>query len=154
MIRVCFVCHGNICRSPMAEFIMKDIVKKAGLENEFCIVSRATHTDEIWNGVGSHIYPPAQEALTAHGIPFDSKKRATQLKKSDASEYDLFIGMDEENMVYIPMIIGFEAQADNKIHKLLEYCGGFDVFDPWYTNDFERAYSDISRGCEALFETL
>ena len=155
MIRICFVCHGNICRSPMAEFIMKDLVKKAGRENDFYIVSRATHTDEIFGGIGSHIYPPAQKELRKHGIPFDNEKRATRLKKSDAEEYDLFIGMDDENMMFIPMIIGYEAMADNKIRKLPEYCKSTeDVSDPWYTNNFSLAYRDISEGCTALLEAL
>ena len=136
----------------MAEFIMKDLVKKEGRESEFYIVSRATHTDEIWNGIGSHIYPPAQEEMIKNGIPFDSSKRATLLKKSDGDKFDLFIGMDSENIRYMNKILG--SEADEKIHKLLEYCGGFDVFDPWYSDNFELAFSDITRGCKALLKTL
>ena len=88
MIKICFVCHGNICRSPMAEFIMKDIVKREGRENAFFIESRATHTDEIWNGTGSHIYPPAQEIMNRKHIPFDKSKRAQLLNQSDYNSFD------------------------------------------------------------------
>ena len=150
MIKICFVCHGNICRSPMAEFIMKYLAEKEGRADEFFIVSRATHTDEIWNGVGSHIYPPAQEEMKRNGIPFDSSKRATLLDKSDADKFDLFIGMDSENIRYMHRILG--SAADGKIHKLLEYCGKNDVSDPWYSDNFELAFNDIMMGCKALLE--
>lgn len=151
MTRICFVCHGNICRSPMAEFVMKALVKRAGRENDFYIESRATHTDEIWDGVGSHIYPPAQEQLKREGIPFDTGKRAILLKKSDYDRFDLFIGMDRENMRYMPRILG--ADKENKIHKLLDFTkSGGDVSDPWYSRNFDKAYRDILRGCTALLE--
>ena len=152
MTRICFVCHGNICRSPMAEFVMKKLVKEAGREDEFVIVSKATHTDEIWNGVGSHIYPPAQEELKRNNIPFDKSKRAQLLDKKDAEKYDLFIGMDSENIRYMHRILG--AKADSKIHKLLDYSDGGDVYDPWYSNNFELAYNCINEGCSSLLETL
>ena len=152
MIKICFVCHGNICRSPMAEFIMKSLVEKEGRANEFFIESKATHTDEIWNGVGSHIYPPAQKELKRNGIPFDKSKRAVLLDKSDANKYDLFIGMDSENIRYMHRILGNDA--NQKIHKLLEYCGEDDVYDPWYSNNFELAYSSIYKGCNSLLKTL
>ncbi len=153
MKRICFVCHGNICRSPMAEFIMKKLVKDAGLEGEFYIVSRATHTDEIWNGEGSHIYPPAQAQMNKKGIPFDSEKRATLLEKSDYNKYDLFIGMDRENMRCMQKILG--ADKENKIKKLLDYTErGGNVSDPWYTRNFDEAYSDILCGCTALLGYL
>lgn len=152
MIKICFVCHGNICRSPMAEFIMKSLVEKEGRENEFFIESKATHTDEIWNGIGSNIYPPAQRELRRNGIAFDKNKRAVLLEKSDADKYDLFIGMDSENIRYMYRILG--NGADSKIHKLLEYCGGDDVYDPWYSDNFELAFGSIYEGCKALLKTL
>ncbi len=152
MIRICFVCHGNICRSPMAEFIMKSLVSEAGRDGEFFIESKATHTDEIWNGIGSHIYPPAQEEMKRNGIPFDKSKRAVLLEKSDANKYDLFIGMDSENIRFMHRILG--SKADTKIRKLLDYSSGGDVYDPWYSNNFALAYSNIYEGCEALLKTL
>ncbi|MBR1811668.1 MAG: low molecular weight phosphotyrosine protein phosphatase [Clostridia bacterium] len=152
MIRLCFVCHGNICRSPMAEFIMKDIVAKAELSSLFHIESRATHTDEILNGRGSPIYPPAQAQLRKHGIKFDNK-HAQQLKKSDYNNYDLFLGMDGENLTYMRKILG--ADPDRKIRRLMDYTArGGDVFDPWYTRDFDRAFLDISDGCRALLDAV
>lgn len=151
MIRICFVCHGNICRSPMAEFIMKALVKRAGEEKRFYITSKATHTDEIWNGIGSHIYPPAQEMLRKKHIPFDEEKRAVLLRKSDFSSYDYFIGMDNENMRCMQRILA----TDERLFRLMDFTeAGGSVSDPWYTRDFERAFSDIYRGCEALLKTL
>ena len=105
MIKVLFVCHGNICRSPMAEFVFKDMVKKRGLENEFHIESRATHTDEIWNGQGSPVYPPAREKLNEVGISCKGK-HAQLLAKSDYRDYDYIIGMDSENRRWMPRILG------------------------------------------------
>ena len=130
----------------MAEFVMKELVKKAGRENEFYIESRATHTDEIWNGEGSPIYPPAREMLLTKGIPFDENKRAALLKKSDLDKFDLFIGMDSENMRWIPRILG----SSDKIQKLLER----DVYDPWYSRNFEKAYDDILKGCTELLNRI
>ncbi|MBQ9530555.1 MAG: low molecular weight phosphotyrosine protein phosphatase [Eubacterium sp.] len=152
MIRICFVCHGNICRSPMAEFIMKKLVEDEGRADEFFIESKATHTDEIWNGIGSHIYPPAQEELKRNGVPFDKNKRAVLLDKSDCDRYDLFIGMDSENIRYMQRILG--TKANEKIHKLLEYSNGGDVYDPWYSDNFELAFNSIYSGCKALLKTL
>jgi len=151
-MKICFVCHGNICRSPMAEFIMKELVKQEGREDEFFIESKATHTDEIWNGTGSHIYPPAQEELKRNNIPFDKSKRAALLGKSDADKYDLFIGMDGENIRYMHRILG--NNADGKIHKLLDYSTGVDVYDPWYSDNFELAFNSIYEGCRALLELV
>ena len=153
MIKICFVCHGNICRSPMAEFVMKKLVNDAGLESEFYITSRATHTDEIWNGVGSPIYPPAREELFRHKIPFDREKRAQLLTKEDASKYNLFIGTDDENIRYMNKILGRDAEG--KIFLLMSFAGeDRDVSDPWYTRNFSRAYHDIYKGCAALLNTL
>ena len=151
MTKILFVCHGNICRSPMAEFIFKDMVKKAGRENDFYIESAATSTDEIYMGKGNPVYPPAREQLLLHGI--DPKgKTARQLTRSDYKDFDLIIGMDSMNMKNISRMLG--SDTDNKIKKLLDYCGGGDVDDPWYTGKFKEAYECIYKGCEALFSEL
>ena len=153
MVKICFVCHGNICRSPMAEFIMKQLAAQAGRQDEFEIVSKATHTDEIWNGVGSPIYPPAQAILRQKHIPFDDSKRATLLKQRDYDKFDIFIGMDRENMRAMPRIFG--GDRDGKIRRLLDYTDApRDVSDPWYTRDFETAWRDINEGCQGLFQKL
>ena len=128
MIRIMFVCHGNICRSPMAEFVLKDMVKRRGLEKDFIISSSATSTEEIYNGIGNPVYPPAKAILEAHGIN-PSGKRAVQLKASDYDKYDLFIGMDSANIRNMTRILG--GDKDNKIRKLMEYKGSSaDVSDP------------------------
>jgi protein-tyrosine phosphatase len=152
MKRIMFVCHGNICRSPMAEFIMKDMVKKQGMEKEFFIASCATSTEEIWNGVGNPVYPPAKAELAKHGLSSEGK-RAVQLQKSDYEKYDLFIGMDSANIRNMHRILGGDPMG--KIHKLMDYTDrGGDVADPWYSNRFDIAYRDIYEGCEKLFESL
>ncbi len=152
MIRICFVCHGNICRSPMAEFIFKDILIKNGCEKDFLVCSRATHTDEIWRGQGNPIFPPAREELIRHKISFDSDKRACLLEKGDYDKFDLFIGMDNENLRSMKRIFGFDSE--NKIRLLLDYCSGGEVSDPWYTRDFSLCYNDIIKGCRALFDVV
>lgn len=150
MIRIMFVCHGNICRSPMAEFIMKKLVKDAGLQEEFYISSGATSTEEIWNGMGNPVYPPARDELKKHGISCDGK-RAVQLKKSDYDSYDYFIGMDTANIRNMKKILGH----DDKIYKLLTFAGrSDDVDDPWYSGDFKTTYEDIYSGCSGLLEHL
>ena len=152
MIRVLFVCHGNICRSPMAEFILKDLVRKAGRAGEFEIASCATSREEIWNGVGNPVYPPAREELRRHGIDCGGK-RAVQLQRSDYDRYDYLIGMDENNIRNMMRILG--ADPDHKVRKLLDYTGrGGDVADPWYSDRFDIAYRDIYEGCEALLKQL
>ena len=152
MIKIMFVCHGNICRSPMAEFVLKDMVKKAGRENEFVIASSATSTEEIWGGVGNPVYPPARDELKKHGISCEGK-RAVQVKKSDYENYDYLICMDENNMRNIRRIIA--SDPENKIVKLLSFTGeNRNVADPWYSGDFETCYRDIYNGCKALLETL
>lgn len=152
MIKIMFVCHGNICRSPMAEFVLKDMIKRKGLESDFLIASSATSTEEIWNGIGNPVYPPARAVLERHGID-PGEKRAVQLKSSDYDKYDLFIGMDSANIRNMIRIFG--GDKDNKIHKLMEYTGSdADVSDPWYTRDFDRCYKDIYAGCEALLNFL
>lgn len=147
-----FVCHGNICRSPMAEFIFKDMIKKAGRESEFFVSSSATSTEEIHRGVGNPVYPPAKEELLAHGIKCDGK-RAVQLKAEDYDKYDLFVGMDSANIRNMTRILGGDPRG--KIRKLLEYTGSTaDVSDPWYSDRFDIAYKDIKDGCAALIKSL
>jgi protein-tyrosine phosphatase len=151
MVKILFVCHGNICRSPMAEFIMKDMVNKAGLENEYFIRSAATSSEEIFMGRGNPVYPPARKQLILHGID-PSGKTAVKLQKEDYNKYDLIIGMDSNNMRNMMLIFG--GDPENKIKKLLDYCGGGDVDDPWYTDRFKEAYNCIYKGVEALFRAL
>ena len=147
-IRILFVCHGNICRSPMAEFIFKDMVKKAGLQKLFDIHSAATSSEELGNG----LYPNAARCLDGHGIPY-GMHRATQLRKSDYNEYDLIIGMDEENMWNMKRLFGNDPKG--KVRALMSFAGkSRSVSDPWYTRDFETAYNDITEGCEALLNEL
>lgn len=152
MIKIMFVCHGNICRSPMAEFIFKDMVKNEGLENQIFISSSATSTEEIWNGIGNPVYPPAKAELASHGLSCGGK-RAVQLKQSDYSEYDLFVAMDSMNVRNIKRI--FKSDRDNKIKKLMDFTErGGDVADPWYSRRFDVAYNDIFDGCTALLKVL
>ena len=152
MIRILFVCHGNICRSPMAEFIFKDMVKKQGREKEFFIASCATSTEEIWNGLGNPVYPPARAELAKHGISCEGK-RAVQLTKKDYESYDLLIAMDSNNIRNIHRIIGSDPAG--KVRKLMDYTPrGGDVADPWYTDRFDVAYRDIEEGCRCLLEQL
>ena len=151
-IRIMFVCHGNICRSPMAEFIMKKLVGERGLSDRFLINSSATSTEEIWRGIGSPIHREAKRELSRHGVLY-SERRATLLEKGDYSEYDLFVGMDSRNVENMHRI--FTADPDGKIKLLMEFtdCGG-EVSDPYYTGNFGKAYIDIHNGCEALLDTL
>lgn len=152
MKRIMFVCHGNICRSPMAEFIFKDMVKKQGLEKDFFISSSATSTEEIWNGIGNPVYPPAKAELERHGLSCEGK-RAVQLKESDYNKYDFFIGMDSMNIRNMKRIFG--SDKDNKVKKLMDFTNrGGDVADPWYSRRFEIAYKDIYDGCDGLLKFL
>ena len=149
MIKILFVCHGNICRSPMAEFVMKDLVKKAGLEDRFTIASAATSTEEI----GSPVYPPARRELAAHGIGC-AGKTARQLRREDYDRYDLLIGMDRANLRNMARITGGDPMG--KIRLLLDFCGrsGQEVADPWYTGDFAATWNDVLEGCRALLAEL
>ena len=149
MIKVLFCCHGNICRSPMGEFVMKDLVKKAGLEAQFRIASAATSTEEI----GNSVYPPARRKLAEHGISC-AGKTARQLTKADYQQCDLLVGMDRANIRNMNRICG--GDPEGKIHLLLEYAGrpGAEVADPWYTGDFEATWQDVLAGCTGLLETL
>ena len=152
MTRVMFVCHGNICRSPMAEFIFKKLVDDRELSNEFLIKSSATSTEEIIRGVGNPIYPPAARELERHSVPY-TRRQATQLSSDDIDKYDLFVGMDSANIRNMHRILG--DGAEGKIFKLMEFTSrGGDVADPWYSDRFDIAYRDIYDGCYALLDKL
>lgn len=152
MIRVLFVCHGNICRSPMAEFIFKNMVKEAGLAERFVIASAATSSEEVWGGIGNPVYPPAREELARHGISC-AGKRAVQMRKDDYPKYDYILGMEYRNIRNIDRIIG--ADPEQKVHRLLDYSENpRDIADPWYTGNFKRTYEDIIEGCEAFLAWL
>lgn len=153
MIKIMLICHGNICRSPMAEFIMKKLVADEGLSNRFFISSSATSTEEIWHGVGNPIYPPAQRELKKQGIPFDGKKRAVQLKAEDYEKYDYIIAMDNTNLRNIMRI--FDNDKEGKVHKLMDFTNRKgDVADPWYSNRFDVAFNDIYEGCKCLLKEI
>ena len=148
MTKILFVCHGNICRSPMAEFVMKDLVKKAGLESQFQIVSAATSTEEI----GNPVYPPARRKLAEHGISCTGKT-ARQLTKTDYAQYDLLIGMDRANIRNMNRICG--GDPDGKIKLLLSYTDRpGDVADPWYTGDFDATWRDMLDGFQKMLASL
>ena len=148
MTKILFVCHGNICRSPMAEFVMKDLVKKAGLEAEFRIESAATSTEEI----GNPVYPPARRKLAEHGVDC-AGKTARQLKNEDYDQYDLLIGMDRANLRNMHRICG--GDFDGKTHLLMEFTGRTgEVADPWYTGDFETTWRDVLEGCKGLLQAI
>lgn len=152
MISILFACHGNICRSPMAEFILKDMVRKQGLADQFYIASAATSTEEIWNGSGNPVYPPAKAELARHGLSCEGK-RAVQLKREDYEKYDYLIGMDSANIRNMNRILG--GDPEGKIYKLLSFAGSDrDVADPWYTGKFDVTYKDIEVGCEAFFDYI
>lgn len=147
MHNILFVCHGNICRSPMAEFVMKDLVTKAGLESQFHIESAATSTEEI----GNPVYPPARRKLREHGIDC-SGKTARQLTRTDGERFDLLIGMDGANLRNMRRIC---PNAEGKFHLLLDFTQRpGDVADPWYTGDFEATWQDVLEGCRGLLHSL
>ena len=148
IIKILFVCHGNICRSPMAEFVMKDLVKKAGQEDRFVIESAATSTEEIGNGV----YPPARRKLAEHGIGCQGKT-ARQMTRSDYGSFDLLVGMDAWNIRNMRNICG--GDPEEKIKMLMDFTRRpGDVADPWYTGDFEATWRDVLEGCQALLDKL
>ena len=152
MIRIMFVCHGNICRSPMAEFIFKALAKERGVEDGFYVCSSATSSEEIWGGVGNPVYPPAREELLRHGITCDGK-RAVRLCRDDADKYDIFVGMDSANIRNMHRMLGDGAKE--KIYKLMDFTSRpGDVSDPWYSDRFDIAYRDIFEGCSALLDYL
>ena len=148
MHAVLFVCHGNICRSPMAEFVMKDLVRKAGADTEFFIASAATSTEEI----GNPVYPPARRKLAEHGIGC-AGKTARQLRREDYDRFDLLIGMDGANLRNMRRICG--GDPEGKLSLLLDWAGrSGDVADPWYTGDFEATWQDVLAGCQGLLAAL
>lgn len=148
MIKVLFVCHGNICRSPMAEFVFKDMVKKRGLSESFYIASAATSTEAL----GCSVHHGTRKILSGLGISTEGK-RAVQMTKGDYKEYDYIVVMDQRNLVNISRIIGVDTMK--KVRRLLDYTGQpGDIADPWYTGDFEQTYEEISKGCEALLSTI
>lgn len=152
MIKILFVCHGNICRSPMAEFVMKNLVAAQGLSDQFCIASAATSTEEIWNGIGNPVYPPARDKLAEHGIDCGGK-RAVQLRREDYAKFDYLIGMDGANIRNMHRMLG--GDPEGKIYKLLSFAGSDrDISDPWYTGDFDTTYRDVEEGCNALLAYL
>ena len=142
MHKILFVCHGNICRSPMAEFVMKDLVNKAGREREFCIASAAVSREEL----GNPVYPPARRELQKHGIACDGHA-AHQITRRELEDYDYIYYMDGSNARYLQRLFGSDAE---KCRPLLSR----DVADPWYTGDFSRTWNDILEGCQAILEEL
>ena len=148
MTKILFVCHGNICRSPMAEFVMKDLVEKAGLADEFTIASAATSTEEI----GNPVYPPVRQLLARHGISCASKT-ARQLQRGDYAAWDVFVGMDTANLRNMTRLFG--GDPEGKVHALLDYTHRpGEVADPWYTGDFESTWRDVVEGCTGLLQSL
>lgn len=147
-MKILFVCHGNICRSPMAEFIFKKIAEQRGVFDKFEVASRATSAEEL----GNPVYPPARRELLRHGISADGKC-AIQLSRSDYGRYDLLIGMDSANIRNMHRLFG--ADPEGKIKKLMDYTARpGDVEDPWYSGKFDITYRDIYDGCEALISAL
>lgn len=149
MIKVLFICHGNICRSPMAEFIMKDLVTRRHIADHFQIESAATSSEEIIGGQGNPVYPPARQELARHGISCEGKY-ARQLTKADYDAYDYLVGMEDVNIRNMKRILG--EDPEHKIYKLLDFTDepGRNISDPWYTGDFTTTYRDILEGCEAF----
>ena len=147
MIKILFVCLGNICRSPMAEFAMKDLVRREGVADAFRIDSAATSTEEL----GNPVYPPARRKLAQQGISCDGKT-ARQIEKADYDRYDYIIGMDRNNLRCIRTMAPQEDCC--VMGMLLDYDKGGEVADPWYTGDFEKAYRDVVRGCRGLLDTI
>lgn len=147
-IHILFICHGNICRSPMAEMVMKEMVRQKRLEGKFEISSMAATTEEM----GHDIYPPAKRTLQAHHIPY-TKRKAALMTRKDYEEADYIIAMDEENMYDLSRLT--HGDPDKKISRLLYWAGEKrDVADPWFTGDYEKTYEDIVKGCRAVLEKL
>ena len=148
MIKILFICHGNICRSPMAEFVLKKMVKDRGIENDFMIESAATTSEEI----GNPVYPPARRTMAEHGISCDGKV-ARLMKRRDYDTYDYLIGMDEENRYDIRRIAG--GDPDGRVFSLLDFSDRpREVADPWYTRNFEATWRDVNEGCGAFLRFL
>ena len=149
MTKILFVCHGNICRSPMAEFVMKELVHRAGLEDKFEIHSAATSSEEL----GNSVYPPARAKLKEHNIDC-SGKTARRITKADYDEFDIIVGMDAANMRNMERAFG--GDGEEKLHMLLKFAGrdGDSVADPWYTGNFEATWQDVFSGCMGLLSQL
>lgn len=148
-VRILFVCHGNICRSTMAEFVLKDMVARRGLAEQFHIESAATSTEEL----GNPVHPGTRKVLAAHGVGGFEGKRARQLCRADYDAFDLIIGMDEANMRNMRRMLGGDSKG--KLFKMLEFVGSSrDVADPWYTGDFATTYEDVCDGCVGLLNYL
>jgi len=149
VLKIMFVCHGNICRSPMAEFVMKDIAARRGLADKFLVMSSAASAEEV----GSDMHEAARARLREEGVPFE-RRRAVQLTRADYGKFDYIIGMDGQNIRNILRICG--GDPEDKVWKLMDFTdeAGEDVADPWYTGNFTRAYDDIRKGCEALMARL
>ena len=165
MIKIIFLCHGNICRSPMAEYVMKDLIRKRGLENEFEVTSGAVSDEEWFNP----IYPPAQKKLREKGISF-GKHSAHKINVEEFNAQDLVIVMDQSNLRWLSRIVGDftsvdagaalkESEIKGKVHLMMEFAGSDcssprDVADPWYTGDFEQTYQDVLASCNGLLDLL
>ena len=158
MKKILFICHGNICRSPMAEFVMKQLVSQAGRADEFEIASAAVSTEEI----GNDIYPPAKRMLAAKGVPFE-RHAARQMTRADYAYYDYIVCMDQSNLRWLNYIIG--EDTEHKVSLLKQWLNGpindkmvndqmVNISDPWYTGDFARAYDDILEGCQGLLKQI
>ena len=148
VIKILFVCHGNICRSPMAEFVMKEMVKNSGLQERIYIESAATSTEEL----GNPVYPPARKIMAQHGIDCKNKT-ARQITRADYDNFDYIVAMDEYNIRNMRRFFGNDPE--NKVSLLLSWANeNREVADPWYTGDFEATWQDVSRGCAALLRTL
>ena len=151
MIKILFVCLGNICRSPMAEFVLKDLVTQRGMADFFLIQSAATSDEEIYHGIGNPVYPPACAEMAKHGIDCGDK-RAVELSRQDYDKYDYLIGMDENNIRQMERITGHKG---GKMKRLLEYAGrDASISDPWYTRSFDMTFQDVMEGCQAFLAYL
>ncbi len=147
-VKILFICHGNICRSPMAEFVMKDLIEKEGLSECIFVASAATSTEEL----GNDIHYGTRSVLQRYRIPF-ARRQARQITRADYAEYDYLVGMDSANIRNMQRAFG--GDPEGKVYKLLSFAGnGNDVADPWYTGDFETTYRDVQEGCQALLERL
>ena len=152
MIKILFVCHGNICRSPMAEFVFRRKAEERGVATFFSVASAATSTEEIWNGVGNPVYPPAARELKKHGISCEGK-RAVQVTKADYQTYDYLLCMDGNNIRNLLRLLG--GDPDGKVHRFMEpTLRGGDVADPWYTDRFDVTYRDVDEGCDGWLDIL
>ncbi|MCQ2067218.1 MAG: low molecular weight phosphotyrosine protein phosphatase [Bacteroidaceae bacterium] len=147
MKRILFLCHGNICRSPMAEFVFKEMIRQRGLENEYYVESAAVSTEEL----GNPLYPPARRCLTGHDIPFDLRRTARQVRAGDYDRFDMIICMDHSNLNWLRRII--PSDPEGKVCIMMPIVGkSRDVADPWYTGDFEATYRDIVEVCTAMLD--